>query len=426
MPFPFFENSINSGIAELPNERYRNLQQAFIDEQWDNTSAMTTILEQDMEDGEFVKGFTFHEVEAWLNYVVGMTSTGTKEGRDFVQLIFKDIDYPIIRGRYYQFEDCYWITDFTDTHNGLTGEISVRRCNNFLRIIDPENGEVFSIPCVVGYDMASPSFQTNTHIITPNNHATVMVQGNEDTMRLFKTNTRYILGGRPFKLSGYQNAIEYSLTRDMPTMLYLDLYLDEIHPNDDLVNQIADNESYEVVLDTSGIKTRVLNGASGTLSAKVMLNDFEVEREIEWRTSDPQVVTIDQQGNYSIVGEVGQSATITAVYAGDTDDVVFTIIPQSQDSVFVTPIFNKVAELDSLEFRVGAIIGGVSRFDLDDVEVSVDPQPHINITQNNGVYTLVGLKHTAKPQTIHIKVANTSPAFSGELDVDVVVSGIFG
>ena len=34
-----------------------------------------------------------------------------------------------------------------------------------------------------------------------------MVQGNEDVYRLFKLNTRYILGGRPFKLLSYQNAI---------------------------------------------------------------------------------------------------------------------------------------------------------------------------------------------------------------------------
>ena len=84
-----------------------------------------------------------------------------------------------------------------------------------------------------------------TYLLTPNNHATVMVQGNADTIRLFKLNTRYILGGRPFKLWAYQNALNPNLSTDYDTLLYLDLYLDEEHDGDDIANQLADNSSMD-------------------------------------------------------------------------------------------------------------------------------------------------------------------------------------
>ena len=66
--------------------------------------------------------------------------------------------------------------------------------------------------------------------------------------RLFKLNTRYILGGRPFKLLSYQNAINaYGI--DKPTLLTLELYLDEAHAGDDIANQLADNSSIDYPMD---------------------------------------------------------------------------------------------------------------------------------------------------------------------------------
>ena len=75
-----------------------------------------------------------------------------------------------------------------------------------------------------------------------------MVQGNEDVYRLFKLNTRYILGGRPFKLLSYQNAIN-AYGDSKPTLLILELYLDEAHVGDDIENQIADNSSIDYPMD---------------------------------------------------------------------------------------------------------------------------------------------------------------------------------
>lgn len=171
-----------------------------------------------------------------------------KDTADFLQLIFRDINHLSIRGLYYQFHDDFWIVHDSGEFDGLPRGVGVRRCNNVMRIKDEVNDVIFSAPCVVEYDMQSPSPQVSTPIITPNNHAVVMVQGNEDVYRLFKLNTRYILGGRPFKLLSYQNAIN-SVGIKKPTLLYLDLYLDEAHTGDDIENQLADNSSVDYPMD---------------------------------------------------------------------------------------------------------------------------------------------------------------------------------
>ena len=71
----FFENAIASGMVPEPNQLYRDLNQAFIDEQWENTTARYTVDEQKMVDGGF-PAFEFDSTEVWINYVVGQTSTG--------------------------------------------------------------------------------------------------------------------------------------------------------------------------------------------------------------------------------------------------------------------------------------------------------------------------------------------------------------
>lgn len=247
MAFDFFENSMELGAIPMPKQMYRDDVQAVINQEWDNTTAVETIQEQNYS-GNF-DSFTFHETKAWLNTIVGLSSTGNKDAYDFVQLIFRCLDHPRLTGRYYSFHDNYWIEYNDDRTGSAIAHISVRRCNNWLKIRDPENGgKVYAIPCVVGYDMASPSARVTNDIITPNNHATVIVQENATTKRLFKTNARFILSGRPFKLYGYQNATEqFPNTDNSSSLMELDLYLDEIWAQDDLENGVAWNGVDEVV-----------------------------------------------------------------------------------------------------------------------------------------------------------------------------------
>lgn len=410
MSLDYFENAVEAGLVQDPNDLYRDLNQAFIDEQWENTSARYTIFQQDLdENGNFVKN-GFSEIEVWLNYVVGQ-GTSMRNGHDFVQISFRDINQFTIRGRYYKFENNYWLTTFDDEHDSLAKSIVARRCNNVLRIVDPLNGAVFSAPCAVDYDMSSPSSQVSRYIITPNNHAVVIVQGNEDTRRLFKINTRYILGGRPFKLYAYQNAIYDNATSRDSTLLYLDLCLDEIHDKDDLVNSIADNGTYDYEVKINSVDMTLSSESTGVLTADVLLNGEEVNKTIVWATSSPDVVTIDQNGGYNVIGGVGQNADIIATLDGNSDvnsTVTITIGEQVvEPRVYLDPAFDIIREYQTIEFDVRVSIGG-SEIKPETIMVGLDVQAkdYLAVKQTTSGWALTCNKRSPAPLVMTVTVVD--------------------
>lgn len=431
----FFENAIASGMVPEPNQLYRDLNQAFIDEQWENTTARYTVDEQKMVDGGF-PAFEFDSIEVWINYVIGQVSSSAKNGDDFRQLAFRSIEHPCVRGRYYYFEDNYWISTFTDEHDSIAKTAVVRRCNNFMRIVDPENGAIFSIPCVVEYDMSSPSVQVSRYVLTPNNHAVVMVQGNADTLRLFKTNTRYILGGRPFKLYGYQNAILDDLSSPMPTLLYLDLYLDELHDKDDLTKQLADNGVYDYQVKINSKDMILPPESTGVLTADVTLNGIEVQRELVWGTSDFRVVSIDENGRYQVNGKIGETATINVGILGNTD-VLASIRFQIADSqsiapeISIDPSFDHIREYQTIDFNVLAFYGG-QEYKPDAVELSlsendvVTSNDYLSIDETDNGYKITCLKRTKIPQMLYISVSNQTPIFTASTSQAIQITSMLG
>lgn len=432
MSLPYFETGLSSGYLQSPNDFFRDLQQAAVDNLFDCTSAKYTVQEQDA-----IGSSTYHDIDVWLDYIVGTTSSGVKQGADFTQLMFRDIEHPVFQGLYYIFDDNYHISYFYNKYDGLEKALAVRRCNNAMKIVDPKNGSVFSIPCVIDYDMTSPSQQVSSYIITPNNHASVMVQGNTDTLRLFKLNTRYMFNGRPFKLLAYQNAIYYDLTNQTPTLLYLDLYLDELHDKDDMENGLAYNGEYDYAIQIDSDDMQLLNEATGTLTATVMLNGQEVQGDVVWSSSDTSVVTIDSTGAYTVVGESGTSATVTAMLQGNTD-VTSTITIQVVDAqviqpnILLNPTFSQIRQYNSVEFIVEAMYGSTLISAPTSVQVSLSStgvvlsNQYLTITQEGSQYVITANAITQTPQTLYVTVQNDSPSFQTTQQFTLNVVSMFG
>lgn len=294
----FFENEMIMGMCMTPNDAYRGAQQAFIDDQWENTAVETVVEEQD-----YIGANTYHKIHVWMSKVIGTTTTFMKNGTDYRSLMYKELDYFPERGTYFKYDNNYWISDFVNPSDGVVGNNTIRRCTNFLRIVDPENGSIFTAPCVLDYDMTSPSVQVSNAIITPNNHAIVIVQANPDTMRLFTYNKRFIIGGRAFKLTAYQNALMANVEEKKPTILYLDLSLDELHDGDDLVNQVANNGIYDyaIILNRSDF-TIPDTTESIDIVAYATLNGEQIDRPILWCSNNNSVVTI-KDGKLQVVGK---------------------------------------------------------------------------------------------------------------------------
>lgn len=416
MSLPYFENALSGGYLQTPNDYFRDLQQAAIDNLFDCTSARYTVQEQDA-----IGASTYHDIDVWLDYIVGTTSSGVKQGADFTQLMFRDIEHPVFQGLYYIFDNNYHISYFYNRYDGLEKALAVRRCNNAMRIVDPENGSIFSIPCVIDYDMTSPSQQVSSYIITPNNHAVVMVQGNKDTLRLFKLNTRYIFNGRPFKLLAYQNALLQDLSNQNPTLLYLDLYLDEIHDKDDIENGLAYNGEYIYNIQIDADNMELSNGVKGNLSATITLNGEEVKRNVLWASSNEDAVLINVAGGYTIIGSSGSSATITATLDGNPN-VSSTITIQVVDSqvvkplILINPAFNKIRQFESIDFSIEVMYGSTLlvpqniTLSLSETEQVLSNQ-YLTITQSGSQYIITANTVATTPQILYVSAQNASPDF---------------
>ena len=424
MPFPFFQNAMESGMLPQPDVEYNQNQQAFYDQQWDNTSARIVVEEQvDIGSHEF------KSVEVWINKAIGNTTTFMKNGEDYRQLIFRDIQHQIQRGIYFKFEDNWWISDFTNPSQGLVADVNVRRCNNALRIIDPENGSIFSAPCVVDYDATSPSIQVSSSIITPNNHLLVYVQANDDTIRLFKLNTRFLIGGRAFKLFAFQNALLQSVDDPMPTILYLDLYLDELHAEDNQELGLAYNGDFLYTVEIESANMSLVTGATGKLFASVSLNGEGVEKSIVWSSSDETVVTINQNGEYQVLGEAGQQAIINASLEGNdsvTDGIAIHIVAaeEVQPVIALSPVIDKIRQYQTIKTEVYVAVSGMT-FEPGMV-TATGSNEYFTVSVDGNNLILRCLNYSTEPQTFTLHCVNETPTFNVTQSFTIRCVSMFG
>lgn len=406
-----------------PNDMYRELMQAFIDEQWTNTSAKTPGNNGALQEQDGIGDPCYHCVEAWVKPTVVSTSTGQKDTYDFIQVIFKNINHQSARGLYYRYCGDYWIVHDSGMFDGLPRGVGLRRCNNWLRIIDPDNGALFQAPCVVEYDMSAPSLQVSKYINTPNNHAKVLVQGNADTLRLFAYNTRYILNGRPFKLYAWQNAIN-GAGDDIPTYLRLDLFLDERHDGDDLPNRLADNGRFDYAITLESDSYTLAPNATGVFAPIVTLNGNEVKRDIVW-CANPRVLEVDADGKYTVWGNVGDTTKLTALLKGNPDVAATATVAVTESAldvwnIDIDPAISIIRQYESFDITVTAYKNGVAQSDAT-IKVVCDSPALSIMPVKAGVWRFTGISITQEPVIVNIGVEyDGASVLSKTIDMTVV------
>ena len=74
----YFENTLDNNVFGCdPNEQYHDLEQEYIDDNWENTSIRYTIEEQDGY-GEL----NCHKIEGWVNKVIATSNSGYSSGQN--------------------------------------------------------------------------------------------------------------------------------------------------------------------------------------------------------------------------------------------------------------------------------------------------------------------------------------------------------
>lgn len=237
-------------ISNSPNDFYKDNFQALIDDRWEETTQLINVKEEYP-----VGSFKFKDTECRIQRGRDR-SIGIKTGDDFRELVFKDIDYDTHLGRYYIFDDRYWLTVNTDSTHRTDNDVIVRKCNNWLRW--KVGDRVLSYPIVAEYDVSKGTPRLNSDISTPTNTISIIVQANEETLKL-GVNWRFILSGRPFKLNSLTNYLMTSTTGKQE-ILYMEVSLDEISPYDDFANGLAYNGDIIAESDVGEIEIPIHEG----------------------------------------------------------------------------------------------------------------------------------------------------------------------
>ena len=396
MALRYYPNYITH-LARTPNEEYREILQETINSRWEDTTLKVDIYEESA-----LGSFIFNKIEAWVETISEFILNFPKNETDFRKIIFKDCTHSIGRGRYYKFDDNYWIVYEQTSSVTPTGDISVRRCNNIAKWVDPINGKVYEYPCVIGEELGSPKMKSTKDDNTPNGSITVFMQGNENVHKIEK-NQRFIFNGTPYKFMAYNNYMQKDyVSKDVP-LLFMDLYLDQILPSDDVLNNIANKTDYVYTLDVIQGDSSQLNGFSGKLSTDVKLNSEIVSRSVEWTSNE--FATVDINGNYTLNGEVGDVAIIKANIQGNADiydEVNITIVDSiiDKEELIINPIVSELNQGQSVTFNCSLYKNDVIQNDVINYTASGASNNNYSITRVGNDFTLRNIKMSSTDLTI--------------------------
>lgn len=356
----FFNNYINH-YAESPNDVWRNLQQATITSLFEDTTIKRTILEEKVPFNQ-----EYQEIEAWVGTVTDSTTNTEKDSNDYRALYFENCTHDVGRGLYYQYDNNYWLVYDSSTDLESISNVKIRRCNNRLKWIDKNSGELLDYPCIIEYTLSATQPGVTADITTIGGRVSIIVQGNEKTRKI-KKNTRFIFGEQAYKFNNWNNYMMSDYDAKTATLLFMDFTVDNVQPTDDLENGIADSTEYKYMVKILEEDFSQIKGFAGKLNAIVILNGQEVERNIIWKSEDENIISVDNEGNYTLLGENGQSCKIYACIENSnvcsfiTIEIEEEIIEKSD--IVIDPLITEIPHLQVEVINANLYKNGVKQDD---------------------------------------------------------------
>lgn len=398
----YYNNYIQT-LATNPHDTYMELMQASINAQWDNTTQVVSVFEQEKIGSEI-----FNPLEVRVDYAIDM-GTGFKQDDDFKVFAFQDLQHKVAKGLLYQYDNDFWITVNTSELGSIAKDVVVRRCNNVMRWINRSNGFINEIPCAIEYVLESPKEQKDKDVKVANGHITVICQGNEETRNLQK-NTRFIFNKEPYRFLAFQKMLNEDTFDDgTADLLYLDMYLDMVEPDDDITNNIANYGSYVYEIEVEQSLYQQAKGGTVQLFPNVTLNGKTVERDVVYETCecgcDHSYCTVDENGLVTITGEVGEQAQLIVSLKGNPQVnqlVIIDIVEGIEDNneLIVSPIYNKCRVKSSITFSVNLYTNGAKQDNIISYTSTGVPNTHYDITREGNTFTLYAKQIATEPLII--------------------------
>jgi hypothetical protein len=377
-----FYSSYLNNVAKSPNREWREEQQAFVSEMFDNS----TIVRHDVYEENYPFDFNFvNNPDCWVSTVLDVTTGMVKNSDDYRSLYFKNIDHEVGRGRYFKWLDNYWIVYETTTHELETiSTCNIRRCNNWLKWLN-DKGEVITYPCVIEGDLTSANAQVAKAITQANSHINVIVQGNKDTLSIIK-NSRFMFNHNVYKFYSINNYMQVDYVDDNAPLLFMDFYLDMEIDEDNVAENLADDlrNQYHIECNVEQLTGQI--GNEGVIIPTVYHNNKTIDDvRMEFVSSDDSIITVDKNGNYLMRsnGEAVISVQILGNEISKIDiPIIVTDVSQTTYSIIVNPIVSKLRKGLSVTFSA-KIVNNLNE-EISDV-ITLVPSG----TDNKNNYTIV-------------------------------------
>ena len=323
---------------------YRTYAQEWVNKYFYDSTLVRTISE---EKYPFNREYVDYEVH--VDSVSDVTVNTNKVIGNYLALIFKDCDHKSYRGQKYLYNDEPYLCYDTPKELSRTAKAQIIKCNNKIKWIN-SSGNIIEEPCFIGWEMSATNNGVTKDVTIEQRRLVCLIQGNTNTNEIV-SNQRFLLS----KSSAFRVTQVFKENLDKITDEYSNMFTMYIEwssvisaDNKDLLLADYYTSNYTLQIDQSDLSLQP--NTSGQLTAQVTLNGNPTIVPLTWTSSNSQVATIDQNGNYNIVGVSGTSCTITCTVQGNTNvadsinisvasvptvDKVLTVMPSVVESIKV-------------------------------------------------------------------------------------------
>ncbi|HEY5588896.1 MAG TPA: hypothetical protein VIK86_08075 [Candidatus Paceibacterota bacterium] len=204
-------------------------------------------------------------------------------------------------------ENNKWIVVDIDMNDQIYTKGKIQLSNNSLNVY--KNYIHLAIPCIIDQKMTYDKIDYNPIINTTQGTIMVTCQNNANTST-FTIDDRFIFNGQAFKINAINNfLLKNILGVNSCPLLYLTMSKDQISPDDDLVNNIANGLNYVAPIINSN---KILPNIDSILETKQQA--FSVYKYIN-SVANTNTFTITSSGvpnaNYTLTIIDGNNFTIT-------------------------------------------------------------------------------------------------------------------
>ena len=327
-----FNEAYDTYMVQDNESYYREFTQNSIDLIFDDSTLVRTVKEE-----SYPFNGTYVDYQCHVDTISDVSVNTTKVSGNYLSLIFRDCSHKNRRGQKYLYEDKpYLCFDKTEDLSEIS-RTKIIKCNNKISWIDKESGKIITEPIFIGFEMSATNSNVTKDSTVEQRRLICLIQGNEYTKDIVE-NQRFLLSKtKAFKVTQSYDINLDDINEEYSSMITLYIEWSSVLPQDNKELLVAYYYQSNYKLSINSTDLSLSNGAIGQLTSTVLLNDTETASvPVQWSTSDVDVITIDSQGNYHVIGLNGSTAVLTCSIVGHAE-----VSDSINLSVVATPIIAK-------------------------------------------------------------------------------------